>query len=421
MPNTIPHTLDPILKTLIHNERERQEHQITLIASENYISPSLLKLYGYSLPLTNKYAEGYPSRRYYGGCHIVDEIETLAIERAKALFGVDYANVQPHSGSQANAAALMALLQPGDCLLSMKLAHGGHLTHGAPVNFSGKFYHAVYYGVDENGLIDYDQVERLAKTHRPKVIIAGYSAYSRQIDWQRFRHIADHIQAYLIADIAHIAGLVAAGLHPSPVPFADIITTTTHKTLRGPRGGMILARDAQFAKAKKLNSCVFPGLQGGPLMHVIAAKAAAFHEALQPEFKHYQANIIENAKAMAETLQSRGFNIISGGTDTHLFLVDLRNYGLSGQAAETLLEKAHIILNKNMLPYDTQPASITSGLRIGTPAITTRGCKKEEAQQIAHWIADLLLSSDQSAQIVRIKEEVVSFCQKFPIYHSYSK
>lgn len=407
---------DPVLSTLLKRETQRQQEQITLIASENYISTRLLDFYQAALPLTNKYAEGYPGHRYYGGCKEIDKIENLAIERAKQLFGVEYVNVQPHSGSQANAAALMALLKPGDCLLSMHLAHGGHLTHGATVSFSGKLYQAIHYGVNQQGLIDFEQVEWLAKTHQPKLIIAGYSAYSRIIDWERFRKIADQVGAFLMADIAHIAGLVATGLHPSPVPFADIITTTTHKTLRGPRGGMILARDANFAKEKKLNSWIFPGLQGGPLMQVIAAKAAALHEAQQPDFTKYQKQTLHNAQTMAATLSNRGFSIISGGTDNHLFLVDLRPQSLSGKMAETQLEEANIILNKNMLPHDPQPPSITSGLRIGTPAVTSRGFQEAEVKQIAHWIADILGDLNNTAQIQAIKANIMQLCRRFPIY-----
>jgi len=407
---------DVVLTKASQNEITRQQNTITLIASENYISDHVLNAYLKAFLSINKYAEGYPNLRYYGGCQYVNIIEDLARERAKQLFNVGYANVQPHSGSQANAAVFMALLNPGDCLLGMGLSDGGHLTHGASVNFSGKFYQSIRYGVNSQGFIDYAQIEHLAQKHKPKLIIAGGSAYSRHIDWKRFREIADQVGAFVMADISHIAGLIAAQLHPSPIDYADVITTTTHKTLRGPRGGIILARDAQFAKKHKLDQAVFPGLQGGPFMHVIAAKAAAFYEALQPNFKIYQAQIIKNAYTMAATLQERGLSIVSGGTDNHLFLVDLRAQAVTGKAVEQQLEQANIIVNKNMLPQDLKPASITSGLRIGTPAITTRGCLEREMQIIAHWIADIISDLDNQDQINSIKNEVVKLCQRFPVY-----
>ena len=405
---------DPRLAQAIRLEVRRQREHINLIASENHSSPRVREALG-SL-LNDKYAEGYPGRRYYGGCQYVDQVEELAIERVKRLFSAEYANVQPHSGSQANAAVLMALLKPGDTLLGMNLTHGGHLTHGASVSFSGKLYRAIAYGVDEKGIIDYQQVEQLAQLHRPKLIIAGFSAYSRQADWRRFRTIADSVGAWLMADIAHVAGLIAAGLYDSPVPFADVVTTTTHKTLRGPRGGVILARDAAFARDKKLNAAIFPGLQGGPLMHVIAAKAVAFQEALQPEFKDYQQQVIQNARAMVRVLQQRGFKIVSGGTDNHLFLVDLIGQGISGKAGEHALNDTHITLNKNMVPGDFRPASVSSGLRIGTPAVTTRGFKEAEVEQVAHWIADVLWAPENVALAQQIKSAVIALCQRFPIY-----
>lgn len=405
---------DPILYASMKAESQRQEQHIGLIASENYASPRVLM--AQSSPLQNKYAEGYPGRRYYGGCEYVDQIEQLAIERAKQLFNVEYANVQPHSGSQANAAVLMALLQPGDCLLGMDLAHGGHLTHGSKVSFSGKIYQAVSYGVNEAGIIDYQHLEKLAKQHKPKLIIAGFSAYSRIIDWKKFREIADSVGAFLMADIAHVAGLIAVGLYPSPIPIADVVTLTTHKTLRGPRGGMILARDSHFAKEKKLDAMIFPGLQGGPLMHIIAAKAMAFLEALQPEFKTYQQQVIKNAQVMAQYLESHGFHIISGGTDNHLFLIDLKNQKISGKEAEQSLGQINITLNKNMIPNDPRKASATSGLRIGTPAITTRGFKETEAQQVASWISDRLHHPDDTETMIRLTREISDFCRRFPVY-----
>ena len=381
---------DPELAKAIADERTRQEDHIELIASENYASPRVLEAQG--SVLTNKYAEGYPGKRYYGGCEYVDVVESLAIERAKKLFGAAYANVQPHSGSQANAAVYLALLSPGDPILGMSLDHGGHLTHGSKVNFSGKLFKAAQYGIKpDSGEIDYDQVERLAQEHRPKLIVAGFSAYSRAIDWAKFRAIADSVGAYFMVDMAHVAGLIASGLYPNPVPFADVVTTTTHKTLRGPRGGLILARPHEELH-KKFNSMVFPGTQGGPLMHVIAAKAVAFYEALQPDFKTYSAQVIANARAMTRVLKQRGYKIVSGGTDNHLFLLDLVDKNITGKDADASLGRAHITVNKNAVPNDPRPPAVTSGLRIGTPAITTRGFKEPEAEQLSHWIANVLES-----------------------------
>jgi glycine hydroxymethyltransferase len=366
--------------------------------------------------LTNKYAEGYPGKRYYGGCEYVDVVERLAIERAKALFGADYANVQPHSGSQANAAATLALLAPNDTLMGMSLAHGGHLTHGAKVNFSGQVFNAVQYGVNPNtGLIDYDEVERLAKAHQPKMIIAGFTAYSRIVNWQRFREIADLVGAYFLADIAHTAGMIAAGIYPNPVQIADVTTSTTHKTLRGPRAGLILAK-ANPEIEKKLNSMVFPGMQGGPLMHIIAAKAVAFKEAMEPAFKDYQRQIICNAHTMAEAIQARGYKIVSGGTDSHLFLVDLINKGLTGKAADAALGRANITVNKNAVPNDPQSPFVTSGIRIGSPAITTRGFKEVEARELAGWVCDVLDDIENEAVIASTKEKVLALCTRFPVY-----
>jgi glycine hydroxymethyltransferase len=405
---------DPELAEALEGELGRQEDHIELIASENYASPRVLEAQG--SVLTNKYAEGYPGKRYYGGCEFVDIAESLAIERAKQLFGAAYANVQPHSGSQANAAVYFALLSPGDTILGMSLDHGGHLTHGAKVNFSGKLFKAVQYGiVAETGLIDYDQVDRLAQEHRPKMIVAGFSAYSRVIDWARFRVIADSIGAYLFVDMAHVAGLIAAGVYPNPVPFADVVTTTTHKTLRGPRGGLILARPHADLH-KKFNSMVFPGTQGGPLMHVIAAKAVAFLEALQPEFKAYSAQVIANARAMTQVLQQRGYKIVSGGTDNHLFLLDLIDKNITGKDADAALGRAHVTVNKNAVPNDPRPPSISSGLRIGTPAVTTRGFKEPEVQQLSNWIADVLDHLGDEATLQRIRAEVVAICRRFPVY-----
>lgn len=405
---------DPELWQAIQHEQHRQEDQIELIASENYASKRVMEAQG--SVLTNKYAEGYPGKRYYGGCEFVDIAERLAQQRAQQLFDVDYANVQPHSGSQANAAVYMSLVKPGDTVLGMSLDHGGHLTHGAKVNFSGQLYNAVQYGINpETGEIDYAQVERLAHEHKPKMIVAGFSAYSRIVDWARFRAIADSIGAYLFVDMAHIAGLVAAGVYPTPVPHAHVVTTTTHKTLRGPRGGMILTNQ-QPEISKKLNSIIFPGIQGGPLMHVIAAKAVAFLEALQPEFKTYQQQVVTNARAMAKVLQERGYSVVSGGTDNHLFLLSLITQGLTGKAAEAALEHAHMTANKNAVPNDPQSPFITSGLRIGTPAMTTRGFGTKEAQQVATWIADILDDIESSALQEKIKQEVTTLCKQFPVY-----
>jgi glycine hydroxymethyltransferase len=405
---------DPELAAAIAGERKRQEDHVELIASENYTSPRVLEAQG--SVLTNKYAEGYPGKRYYGGCEYVDIAESLAIDRAKRLFGADFANVQPHSGSQANAAVYLALLNPGDPILGMSLDHGGHLTHGSKVNFSGKLFKAAQYGIkSDTGEIDYDQVARLAQEHRPKMIIAGFSAYSRVIDWAKFRQIADSVGAYFVVDMAHVAGLVAAGLYPNPVPFADVATTTTHKTLRGPRGGLILARHNPEIQ-KKLNSMVFPGIQGGPLMHVIAAKAVAFQEALQPEFKTYCAQIIANARAMARGLQDRGYKIVSGGTDNHLFLLDLVDKDITGKEADAALGRAHMTVNKNAVPNDPRPPMVTSGLRIGTPAATTRGFQENEAKQLSRWIADVLDHRGDDATVERVRGEVEALCRRFPVY-----
>jgi glycine hydroxymethyltransferase len=405
---------DPELSRAIANERVRQEQHIELIASENYASPRVLEAQG--SVLTNKYAEGYPGKRYYGGCENVDVVEQLAIDRVKRLFGADYANVQPHSGSQANAAAFMALIEPGDTMLGMSLDHGGHLTHGAKVNFSGKLYRAVQYGLRaDDGRIDYDEVERLALAEKPKMIVAGFSAYSRALDFARFRRIADQVGAYLVVDMAHVAGLVATGLYPNPLPFADVVTSTTHKTLRGPRGGIILAR-ANDAITKRLNSLVFPGTQGGPLMHVIAAKAVAFQEALQPEFKDYQALVLANARAMAATFQRRGYRVVSGGTDNHLFLLDLSDKSITGKDADAALGKAHITVNKNAVPNDPRPPTITSGLRIGTPASTTRGFREAEMSQVAGFISDILDSGLEDSVVDRVRGQVGELCARFPVY-----
>lgn len=405
---------DEELWTAMQAEERRQEEHIELIASENYASPRVLQAQG--SVLTNKYAEGYPGKRYYGGCEFVDVAEQLAIDRAKQLFGADYANVQPHSGSQANAAVYMALLNPGDTVLGMSLAHGGHLTHGAKVNFSGKIYNAVQYGLNPaTGEIDYEQVEALALEHRPKMIVAGFSAYSRVVDWQRFRAIADKVGAFLMVDMAHVAGLIAAGLYPNPVQIADVTTSTTHKTLRGPRGGLILAK-ANPDIEKKLNSLVFPGTQGGPLMHVIAAKAVAFKEALQPEFKAYQAQVLANSRAMAAVMMERGYKIVSGGTDNHLFLVDLIDKGITGKDADAALGRANITVNKNAVPNDPQSPFVTSGIRIGTPAVTTRGFKEPEVRALANWICDILDDIGNEATIARVKEQVLKICREFPVY-----
>jgi len=405
---------DPELSAAMEAERRRQEEHLELIASENYASPRVLEAQG--SVLTNKYAEGYPGKRYYGGCENVDVAEQLAIDRARQLFGAAYANVQPHSGSQANAAVYLALLKPGDTLLGMSLDHGGHLTHGAKVNFSGKVFDAVQYGLDPaTGEIDYAQVEKLAQEHRPKLIVAGFSAYSGIVDWARFRAIADAVGAWFMVDMAHVAGLVAAGVYPNPVPHADVVTTTTHKTLRGPRGGLILARPHDELH-KKFNSLIFPGTQGGPLMHVIAAKAVAFLEALQPEFVDYQKQVIGNARAMAAALQSRGYRIVSGGTDNHLFLLDLIGREYTGKEADAALGQAHITVNKNAVPNDPRPPFVTSGLRIGTPAITTRGFGEAESRQVGGWIADVLDGMGDAGVIERVRSAVLEICGRFPVY-----
>jgi len=405
---------DEELWSAIQAEEHRQEDHIELIASENYASPRVLQAQG--TVLTNKYAEGYPGKRYYGGCEHVDVVESLAIERAKTLFAADYANVQPHSGSQANAAVFMALLNPGDTILGMSLAHGGHLTHGAKVNFSGKLYNAIQYGLDTStGLIDYDEVARLAQEHRPKMIIAGFSAYSRVVDWAFFRKVADDVGAYFLVDMAHVAGLVAAGAYPSPVAIADVTTTTTHKTLRGPRGGLILAK-ANEEIEKKLNSLVFPGIQGGPLMHVIAAKAVALKEAMQPEFKTYQQRVVTHAQAMAGRFMARGLNIVSGGTDNHLMLVDLISRGVTGKAVDAALGRAHITVNKNAVPNDPQSPFVTSGIRIGTPAVTTRGFTEADCVNLADWICDVIDDLDNEAVIERVRDDVSQICKRYPVY-----
>ena len=405
---------DDELQDALRDELRRQEEHIELIASENYVSPRVLAAQG--SVMTNKYAEGYPGKRYYGGCEYVDVAERLAIERAKKLFGAAYANVQPHSGSSANMAVYFALLKPGDTILGMSLAHGGHLTHGAKVNLSGKAFNALQYGIDTaTGMIDYDQVQKLADEHKPKMIVAGFSAYSRKIDWQKFRTIADSVGAYLFVDMAHVAGLVAAGHYPDPVQIADVTTTTTHKTLRGPRGGLILAR-ANEEIEKKLNSMVFPGAQGGPLMHVIAAKAVAFQEALQPEFKTYQKQVLDNSRAMADALIQRGYDIVSGGTDNHLFLVDLIRKDITGKDADAWLGLSNITVNKNAVPNDPRPPMVTSGLRLGTPAATTRGFKEAEIRELAGWIADVLDYKGDAKTIAAVKDKVLALCKKHPVY-----
>ena len=404
---------DPAVAAAIAAETQRQQDHIELIASENYCSPNVMAAQGSQL--TNKYAEGYPGKRYYGGCEHVDIVEQLAIDRAKQLFGADYANVQPHSGSQANTAVYMALCQPGDTVLGMSLAHGGHLTHGASVNFSGKLYNAIQYGINELGYIDYDELERLAIEHKPKMIVAGFSAYSRVLDFPRFRAIADKVGAFLFVDMAHVAGLVAAGLYPNPIPFADVVTTTTHKTLRGPRGGLILAK-ANPELEKKFNSLIFPGIQGGPLMHVIAAKAIALLEALQPEFTAYQTQVLNNARTMAGVFQNRGYKIVSNGTDDHLMLVDLIDKGITGKAADAALGRAHITVNKNSVPNDPQSPFVTSGIRVGTPAITTRGFKEAEVVLLTGWICDILDHIDDETIVSKIAQNVIALCAKFPVY-----
>ncbi len=408
-------SFDPDLFAAMQSEATRQEEHIELIASENYTSPRVMEAQG--SVLTNKYAEGYPGKRYYGGCEFVDKAEELAIERLKKLFGAEYANVQPHSGAQANSAVFMALLQPGDTVLGMSLAHGGHLTHGAAVSFSGKIYKAVQYGLNpETGSIDYDEVERLAVENKPKMIVAGFSAYSQIVDWARFREIADKVGAYLFVDMAHIAGLVAAGVYPTPLPFADVVTTTTHKTLGGPRGGLILSANADEELQKKLNFAVFPESQGGPLMHVIAAKAVCFKEAMEPEWKAYQAQVVKNAQAMAKVFLDRGINIVSGGTEDHLFLVDLINKDITGKDADAALGRANITVNKNSVPNDPRSPFVTSGLRIGTPAVTRRGFKEEEVAQLANWICDILDDISNDDTIARVKGQVQEICARFPVY-----
>jgi len=407
-------SFDPEIAKSISLEERRQEEHIELIASENYASPFVLEAQG--SVLTNKYAEGYPGKRYYGGCEFVDIAEALAVSRAMQLFGADYANVQPHSGSQANAAACMAMLTPGDTLLGMSLAEGGHLTHGTKVNFSGRLYNAVQYGlVPDTGFIDYGQVQALADEHQPKLVIAGFSAYSQVVDWQRFRDIADSVGAYLMVDMAHVAGLVATGHYPNPIQIADVVTTTTHKTLRGPRGGLILARKNDEL-TKKFSSLVFPGIQGGPLMHVIAAKAVAFKEAMAPEFKEYQGKVCANAKVMAATLAERGYAIISGGTENHLMLVSLIARGITGKEADAALGRANITVNKNAVPNDPQSPFVTSGLRLGTPAITTRGFGEDETRLLSGWIADILDDLGNEELIDRVRDQVVELCGRFPVY-----
>ena len=412
--NSTLNDYDSELARAIAQERQRQEDHVELIASENYASPYVMEAQGSEL--TNKYAEGYPGKRYYGGCEFVDVAEQLAIDRVKALFDADYANVQPHSGSQANQAVYLALLTPGDTILGMSLAHGGHLTHGAKVNVSGKLFNAVQYGVNDQGLIDYDEVERLALEHKPKMIVAGFSAYSQIVDWKRFREIADKIGAYLFVDMAHVAGLVATGVYPSPLPHAHVVTSTTHKTLRGPRGGIIVAKGAGEEIEKKLQSIVFPGIQGGPLMHVIAAKAVAFKEALEPGFKSYQQQVVKNAQAMADTIIQRGYKIVSGGTENHLMLVDMIGKGITGKDAEAALGKAHITVNKNAVPNDPQKPFVTSGLRIGTPAVTTRGYKEQDCIDLANWLCDVLDAPNDDKVIAAVREKVTAQCKAFPVY-----
>ncbi|MGB5719811.1 MAG: serine hydroxymethyltransferase [Woeseiaceae bacterium] len=412
--STTLESFDPEIAKALAQESRRQEEHVELIASENYASPRVMEAQG--SVLTNKYAEGYPGKRYYGGCEFVDDAERLAIDRAMQLFGADYAHVQPHSGSQANAAVYLALLQAGDTILGMSLSDGGHLTHGSKVNFSGKLFNAIQYGLEaDTGLIDYERVQELAYEHKPKMIVAGFSAYSQIADWARFRQIADSVGAYLVVDMAHVAGLVATGHYPSPLPYADVCTTTTHKTLRGPRGGLILARKNDEL-TKKFNSLVFPGTQGGPLMHVIAAKAIAFKEAMEPEFKDYQGKVCENAKVMAAVLSERGYPIVSGGTENHLMLVSLIDRGITGKAADAALGSANITVNKNSVPNDPQSPFVTSGLRLGTPAITTRGFGTEETRQLSGWIADILDDIDNEATIERVKGQVLELCQRFPVY-----
>ena len=405
---------DDELMAAIDEETRRQEEHIELIASENYTSPRVMQAQG--SVLTNKYAEGYPGKRYYGGCEYVDKAEQLAIDRAKQLFGADYANVQPHSGSQANAAVYMALCQPGDTVLGMSLAHGGHLTHGSRVSFSGKIYNAVQYGLNaDTGEVDYDEVAALAREHKPKMIVAGFSAYSRIMDWQKFRDIADEVGAYLFVDMAHVAGLVAAGIYPSPVPIADVVTSTTHKTLRGPRGGIILAKQNDEI-TKKFNSSIFPGTQGGPLMHVIAAKAVAFREAMEPGYVEYQKQVVKNAQAMASVFMDRGYDVVSGGTENHLFLVSFIKAGLTGKDVEAALGKAHITVNKNAVPNDPQSPFVTSGIRVGTPALTTRGFNEQESADLAGWMCDVIDHMDDDALIDGIRQKVTEICARLPVY-----
>ena len=408
-------TVDPEIQKAIDQELSRQREKLEMIASENIVSTAVMQAQGSIL--TNKYAEGYPGKRYYGGCEYVDIVEQLAIDRAKKLFGAEYANVQPHSGAQANTAVYFALLQPGDTILGMNLTDGGHLTHGSPVNISGKYFKIIPYGVDkETERIDYDELERLAKEHQPKLIVGGASAYSRVIDFERMAQIAKSVGAYLMIDMAHIAGLVAAGLHPSPVPYADVVTTTTHKTLRGPRGGLILCRDAEFGK--QLNKAIFPGIQGGPLMHVIAAKAVAFKEALSDEFKVYQQQVLDNAKALADELVKKGFRIVSGGTDNHLMLVDLRSKNITGKEAQFLLDEIGITANRNTIPFEPLSPFVTSGIRLGTPALTTRGLKEEDIREVADIIADVIENREDSAVIEAAKAKVQAICKKFPLYEA---
>lgn len=404
--------IDPEIAELIEKEIDRQEYQLEMIASENLASPAVMSAEG--SPLMNKYAEGYPYARYYGGCAYVDEVERIAIERLKLLFGADHANVQPHSGTQANMAVFFAVLNPGDTILSMNLAHGGHLSHGSPVNFSGRFYKVVHYGVSkETETLDYEEILRIAKTERPKLIIAGASAYPRTIDFEAFYHIAQEVKAYLLVDMAHIAGLVAAGIHPSPVPYADFVTSTTHKTLRGPRGGFILCKERY---AKLIDKMVFPGIQGGPHMNIIAAKAVCFKEALQPEFKAYQQQVVNNARALAKVFMERGFRVVSGGTDNHLVLVDVSSKGLTGAQAEKLLDEAGITVNKNAIPFDPLPPKITSGIRVGTPAITTRGLREPEVEEIGNYMCDILTNPEKESLRREIREKIREICRRFPFY-----
>ena len=408
------HEQDPDIAAFIAQENERQEHHIELIASENYTSKAVMQAQGSQL--TNKYAEGYPGKRYYGGCEAVDKVEQLAIDRAKALFEADYVNVQPHSGSQANTAVYMALLNPGDTILGLSLDHGGHLTHGAKPNFSGKLYNAIQYGLNpETGEIDYDQVEALAKEHKPKMIVAGFSAYSRVVDWQKFRDIADSVGAYLLVDMAHVAGLVAAGVYPSPINAAHVVTTTTHKTLRGPRGGLIMCK-ANPELEKKFNSLIFPGIQGGPLMHVIAAKAVALQEAMTAEFRAYQKQVVINAQAMAEVFMKRGFDVVSNGTDNHMFLLSLVSKGMTGKEADAILNSVNITVNKNTVPNDPQSPFVTSGIRIGTPAVTSRNFSEEDCGQLAHWICDVLTAPEDNAVVQQVIDKVATLTAARPVY-----